>query len=582
MKSFLSNFLASTLGTIAAVVILLALVRIALTGEGPPALRDGTILVLGPEVAIDDQGGAPPWEELARGAAIPVPLHRAVAALDAAASERRIVGLLLADGGPRVEDWTQRRELRAALERFRAAGKKLWAHAGSWDTASWFLASGADDLSIEPLGLFELPGFAFRMVYFAEALRKLGVTVQTTRVGKFKSAVEPFTLDRSSAENDEQLRAILEDLQDSVYREAAAARGLEPSALGAFALERGACAGEEAVERGLLDRVLPMPALLGELEATGGGDGGGGFRQIAFGDWLQRQREPRGGDRTVAVVFAEGEIVDGESEEQIGGATLSRELRALRRDSEVDAVVIRVDSPGGSAAASDMVLQEVRLLAAEKPVVVSMGGVAASGGYWISCQATRIVADPATITGSIGVLGLMPDVSGGLERLGVTVNVVRTSPWADALGPFRARDAAELARVQEFVDAVYDGFLDRVAVGRGLSRERVHEVAQGRVWSGADAVALGLADSLGGIGDAVRIAAELAGAGVEGYRVRWHDREPSAFERALESAFRGPPQPVAELPASLEAAAREARALGLAGSARPAALARLPFSLRVR
>ncbi|MDA1260666.1 MAG: signal peptide peptidase SppA, partial [Planctomycetota bacterium] len=377
--------------------------------------------------------------------------------------------------------------------------------------------------------------------------------------------------------------AVLEDLEASVAAEAADARGITADALRAFIRERGWCGAEEAVERGLLDRVLHFGDLLEELEtAAGVDDDTGSFRQVGFVDWVARQRAPRGGSRTIAVLYAEGEILDGEGAGAIGGNSFSRKLRALRDDDEVDAVVLRVDSPGGSAAASELILQEVQRLKQRKPVVISMGGVAASGGYWISCQASRIVADPATVTGSIGVLGLMPNAAPALARLGIHVSTVRTSPYADALSLFRARDEAEMGRVQEFVDAIYETFLDRVAEGRGLPRERVHELAQGRVWSGTDAAEFGLVDALGGLGDAVRIAAQLAGAGADGYRVQWHDRAPGLLDRAMQDFFQGAPQPIAALPASLEAAAREAWSLIRGGGARPAVLARLPFSLRVQ
>lgn len=583
MRAFLRNFFASVIGTLVAVFLLLSLVQVAFSPGAPPPVDRGAILVLGPETAINDHGGAPAWSDLARGAAIPVPLHAAVAALDAAAAEERISGVFLHDGGPRVEDWTQRRELRAALDRVRAAGKRVWAHSGAWDAGSWYLASGADSLSAEPLGQFEYSGFAFQMFYFAEALEKLGVQVQVTRVGKYKSAIEPFVLRRSSPENEEQLSALLEELERSVAKEAAAARGRTAEDLIAFSRERGWCSPTEAVARGWLDRVVQFGELVEELAAAAGeAADGGSFRQIGFTDWVARQRPARRGSVTVAVIFAEGEILDGEGGGAIGGDSLARELRALREDEEVDAVVLRVDSPGGSAAASELILQEVIRLKQRKPVVASMGGVAASGGYWISCQATQIVADPATITGSIGVLGLLPDVSPALARLGVHVSTVRTSPYADAMGFLRARDQGEMARVQEFVDQIYETFLDRVAAGRGLPRERVRELAQGRVWSGAAAAEHSLVDALGGLEDAVRIAAKLAGAGADGYRVQWRDEEPGMLDRAVQEYLNGPQHPVAQVPAALEAAAREAWSLLGSGGSRPAVLARLPFSLRLR
>ncbi|MEK7862710.1 MAG: signal peptide peptidase SppA, partial [Chloroflexota bacterium] len=357
------------------------------------------------------------------------------------------------------------------------------------------------------------------------------------------------------------------------------ARGVDPVTLSAFIRERGWSSGEEAVERGFLDRVAPFDQVLQELQDAAGKDKeSGSFRQVDIADWVARQRPPHDGDRLVAVLYAEGEILDGESTSAIGGHTLSRALRALREDDEVDAVVLRVDSPGGSAAASDLILREMQLLRERKPVVVSMGGVAASGGYWISCHASRIIADPATITGSIGVFGMMPDLSPLLARAGVRVSTVRTSPFADATSMLRSRNAQELERVQQVVDGIYEGFLDRVSSGRNLPRERVHEIAQGRIWSGADAVELGLVDSLGGLMDAVSAAADLVG-GV-GYSVRWMDKEAGPLDRAVQEIFQGSAEPVARIPEALLAAARDAWALANIGADRPALLARLPFNLR--
>jgi protease-4 len=583
MKEFLRTLLACVIAVMIALYLLLVILRAGLSGEGIAPLPKTAILVLGPDVVVNDAGGAPAWSDAAQGAAIPVPLRRLVDALDAAAAEERIVGILLHEGGPQCEDWAQLRELRAALARFRSSGKPIWAYATAWDEPSWYLGTTAEEVLIAPLGLFECNGFAAEMFYFADALAKIGVNVQTTRVGKYKSAVEPFTLSQSSAENDEQMQAVLASLENAFLDDCAAARRLEPAALRAFMQSGGVCSAPEAVERGFLDKVAPWDEMLDTLGKRAGVDpDSGSFQQISCADWLTKAEDGRRGDVLVAVVHASGDIVDGESTVQVGGATLARRLRELRLDPEVHAVVLRVNSPGGSALASEVIRREVELLRAVKPIVVSMGGLAASGGYWISCSATRILAEPSTITGSIGVLALLPDFSPLMERVGVHVSTVRTAPYADAMSVFRARTPEELAGVQEVVDDIYAAFLDRVAAGRNLSRERVDEIAQGRIWSGTDALELGLVDAIGSLGDAIRAAASLGGAVDGRFRVRGGEREPSPVDLMLSDLLGGGSEPLAVIPASLLQAAREAWSQAQDAAAGPVLLARLPFRLTIR
>lgn len=583
MKEFLRTLVACVIAVLIALYLLLVILRAGLAGEGIAPLPKTAVLVLGPEVVVNDAGGAPALSDAAQGAAIPVPLRRLVDALDAAAAEDRIIGILLHDGGPQCEDWAQRRELRAALARFRTTGKQIWAYSTGWDEASWYLATAADEILIAPLGLFECNGLAAEMFYFADALAKIGVNVQTTRVGKFKSAVEPFTLSRSSPENDEQVRAVLDSIETAFLEDCAGARQLELAELRAFAAAPGICEAEEAVRRGFVDRVAPWDELLTTLKERAGTDRDtGSFQQVSCADWLTKAQDERRGEVLVAVVHASGEIVDGESSMQVGGATLARSLRAARLDPEVDAVVLRVNSPGGSALASEVIRREVELTRAAKPIVVSMGGVAASGGYWISCSATRILAEPATVTGSIGVLALLPDFSPLLDRAGVHVSTVRTAPGADSMSLFRARSEAELAQIQAVVDGIYEGFLDRVAAGRKMPRERVEEIAQGRIWSGTDALALGLVDAIGSLGDAVRAAADLGGAVDGRYRVRGDERAPSVVELMISDVLGGGSEPLALIPGSLLGAAREAWSLAREAGAGPVLLARLPFRLTIR
>ncbi len=594
MKNFVREVLASLLALVFGFWILY---QVTLAGLGGPpllTLPERAVLVLGPDLLVGDAGEQPSPAAMAlEGAPRVLALRKVVAALDAAAERDAFVGLLLVDGGPRVSGWAQRFELRDALERFRDRGKHVWAQADSWDEASYLLGSVADEIAIGPLGWFEWNGFSAKRFYFGELLDRLGVRVQVVKVGRYKSAVEPFLRDDMSPEAREQLVAYLDDLQAEVEERVAEGRkDLDPSDFAALRLGDGFLTAEDAVAGGWVDRVATRGDLVGDLASfTGWDEDLDSFRQVSFLDWYDRSGwEPplvrhEGTGPLVAVVYAEGEIVDGESKEGVGGETLARRLRALLHDDDVDAVVLRVDSPGGSAAASEVILRALVELDQAKPVVVSMGSLAASGGYWIACRARLVLAEPTTLTGSIGVFGLLPDVSPLLDELGIHVDGVASGPHADLLSPYRSRSEEELAQVQGFVDAIYELFLDHVSEGRGLPRERVAEIGGGRIWSGVDAVELGLVDRLGGLDDAIAAAAELAGAEGDRYRVEGLEAAPEPWELALWTWLGGPPRPVAALPPSLRAVCRAV--LGGAGAAsrsaaRPPVLARLPFHLEVR
>jgi protease-4 len=390
-------------------------------------------------------------------------------------------------------------------------------------------------------------------------------------VGRFKAAVEPFTRRDMSPENRAQTRSYLDDMWSEVKRGIAESRGVDTVALQSIVDAQGIILPADAKTARLVDRVAYFDEVLADLEQLAGvrrppGDSAKGDEKREGRDaLLDRPRLPQvtmeeyapiattaarrtGADHAIAIVYAEGDIVDGSGGSGlIGGDALARELRRVRTDSKIKAMVLRVNSPGGSATASETIRRELALIGRTKPVVVSMGTVAASGGYWISTASTRVFAEPNTITGSIGVFSLVPNFKSLANRQGITFDTVTTGRFADMFTVTRPRTPEEMAVLQRSVDAVYDAFIERVATSRKLSPDSVRAVADGRVWSGADAMRIGLVDSLGGLDAALRSA--VAQAKITGdYDVREYPRPQGAGDMLAE-LLGSTPEPVARIDA---------------------------------
>ncbi|GHB99322.1 signal peptide peptidase SppA [Cerasicoccus arenae] len=410
-------------------------------------------------------------------------------------------------------------EVREALEKFKKSGKPIYAYMVDPSMKDYYLMSIADRVYMNPFGLISLNGIAAEGIYLGDAFKKYGIGVQATKVGKYKSAVEMFTGNAMSPADREQLTALIEDLWQEIITDIASARGASRSELLQQSNEQGFFIGAKAKEIGLVDQVAYFDQVIEELKEKYEVDEElNSFRQIALSDYIRRHGFRAEGapiwpsSPQIAVIYAEGEIVDGEGySDQIGGDRLSRWIRQLRLDDDVAAIVLRVNSPGGSAVASELIQREVREARKEKPVVVSMGSMAASGGYWISVYSDQIFADPATITGSIGVFGLVPNLKELANEHGVTFDGVKTSQYADLFTVSRPKTESEMALIQQFTDHIYDEFINKVAEGRGLPLEEVQTIAQGRVWSGADALKVGLVDQIGGLTDAIKFAVTAAG-----------------------------------------------------------------------
>jgi protease-4 len=356
---------------------------------------------------------------------------------------------------------------------------------------------------------------------------KYGIGVQVSRAGKYKSFGEPFTRKDMSRESREETEKLLGDLWGSIVADLAEARGLTPGAIQAIVDAEGLIRPEAAKLGKLVDRIAYRDQVIAEIRAKTGAAAGEkiAFKQISVASYAKiskdvadlvktRDVSTPGGRGRIAIVYAEGDIVDGDGDiGNVGGIEFAREIRRLRQDTNVKAIVLRVNSPGGSASASENIGREVQLAQKSKPVIVSMGSYAASGGYWISAYADRIFAEPTTVTGSIGVFGLQFDVQKLANNVGITFDSVKTGRYADMLTISRPKTDAELEVTQRMIDWTYGEFLRKVSEGRNLSPAVVAEIAQGRVWSGLEAKKLGLVDELGGLDSAVQFAAEKAGLG---------------------------------------------------------------------
>jgi protease IV len=602
MKAFFASFIGTLLALFAFAVVSVILVFggfaiLASMGEEAKVTRfeQGSYLVL--NLDGTNLTDAPPLVESGGFAAIlagdtpqVLSLRKAVRGLRHAAKDHRVrgvfvTGLFMPDGYG--TGFAALAELRAALAEVRAAGKPVKAYFDEVGTPELYLASVSGEIMLNPFGLVVMPGLASEPMFYAGAFEKWGVGVQVTRSGKYKGAIEPFVRRDLSPENREQLTVLLDDLWSVIRRDIAADRGISTDDLQALVDAEGLISPESAQKAGLVTSLGYRDEIIDQLRGETGAEAGQPFKQVAFADYLKQIHEAKG-DTKVAVVYAEGEIVDGEGAEgEIGGAAYARELRALRENDEIGAVVLRVNSPGGSAGASEEMLRELRLLRDTKPVVVSMGSYAASGGYWISVFGDKIFAAPTTVTGSIGVFGVQFDIQKLGETIGLTWDRVQTGEKAGLLTAARPKTPSELAVFQRLVDRTYDEFLARVAEGRGLEKAEVDRIAQGRVWSGDQAVGLKLVDEIGGLADAIAHAATLAK--IEGEPAIYEYPGTRPLAEALAELFDDRISPETSLGASMRGplgvAARAAEAqveqLGRYNDPR-GVYARLPLDLRVR
>lgn len=525
MNNFIKQTLASLIGNLLGLTIfsglstvgfLLILIAVASSQNSAPTVKDKSVLVFDLSMKITDS--EPSSDELLQKTLSGVDgnsitLRKVVETLDKAGRDQRIVGIYIDGSNANSEvGYASLREMRQALEKFRKTGKKIIAYSTDWNEREYYLSSVANQIVVNPMGAMEMNGLSSQPMFLAGALQKYGIGVQIVRVGKFKGAVEPLILDKLSPENREQTQKLLDDIWGEWRRAVGKSRNIEPQKLQAIANNQPILEATAAQANGLVDKTAYQDQVFTDLKKlTGQPEKDQKLTKISLGDYAEVPGESVDSDHKIAVVYAEGEIVNGSGNDgEIGGDRFAKIFSKIRENSQIKAVVLRINSPGGSATAAEIMQREIKLTRQIKPVIVSMGDVAASGGYWIASDSNRIFAEPNTITGSIGVFGVLFNGQKLGNNNGITWDTVKTSEYADQQTISRPKSAQELEVYQRSVDRIYNLFLQKVSQGRKLSTAKVAEIAQGRVWSGTAAKQIGLVDEIGGLNVAIEYAAKQA------------------------------------------------------------------------
>jgi protease-4 len=521
MNNFFKMLFASCLG-VALGLALLGLIGVfvigALAGQSskPKAVPSNTVLHLKfdklvPELTnnADMQSILEVSEEDLLG------LTDIVEALRRAKKDDHIKGIFLETDMSLISGFATTRVLRTALEDFKKSGKFIFSHGKFYLQNNYYLCSVADEIFINPLGICEVRGYSVQIPFYKNMIDRLGVNMQIYYAGKFKGATEPFRLDKLSAENRLQYKALLSDIYGVFLRDVATSRKLDIAGLRNTVDNYLADSPQNAVKSGLLDEIAFRDDVLARIRKKLGLKAKDNISMVTLEDYAKSNpaKKDYREKNKIAVVFAEGNIVDGKGANgAIGDSRYVKALEKILKDDKIKAVVLRINSPGGSALASENILHAVnRLKAAGKPIVVSMGDYAASGGYYIACQADSIFAESNTLTGSIGVFRIVPSMEKAISKnLGITFDSVNTGPYAAGLNLIFSQSPEEARKLQASTEEMYEVFLGHVAKGRKMSRDSVNAIAQGRVWSGSDARDIGLVDGIGGIDQAIASAARLA------------------------------------------------------------------------
>lgn len=521
MKGFFKTFLAVLLAMITLPLLMLWALGsfISSLEPAPVAVEPNSVLVLNLDENITDSPRMPTISTSSLSSmefVYSLSMLDVINALDAAAEDENIAALYLNfTGGGSIEGTAQIEELRSLLAEFKArSGKPVIAYNETYTQGTYWLSSVADKVYMNPQGGLDWRGLASQLLFYKKAIDKLGVDVQIVRHGTYKSAVEPYMLDKMSPANRRQTEAMVNDLWGAIVEDVAASRNVAPEELQRHAATLAIHSPERAVELGYIDGLKYQDEVVAELATITHTNEP---KMVTLGEYSKTVHSTKITPNKVAIIYADGEINDGEGGEGVvGGATTADQIRRAREDKRVKAVVLRVNSPGGSALASEVMWRELQLLGEEKPIVVSMANYAASGGYYISSPADYILAGRTTLTGSIGVFGLMVSGKDVLEdKLGITVDVAKTAPHADMGTMFRPLTAVEMDYMQRSVEDVYTTFVSHVAEGRGMTPEAVDAIGGGRVWCGVEAAQIGLVDGFGGLKKALAVAAEKAELGTD-------------------------------------------------------------------
>lgn len=546
MKDFLKFTLATITGIIVSSVLLffisiLVIVGMAASSESETVVKDNSIMKLSLNGMVCEREQSSPFDKLLGNETGVIGLDDILSSIKKAKENENIKGIYL-EAGALSSGFSSLQEIRDALADFKESGKFIVAYGDTYAQGAYYLASVADKVLLNPQGMIEWRGLASQPVFYKDLLEKIGVEMQVFKVGTYKSAVEPYIATEMSAANREQVNVFLSSIWSDMVKGTGESRGLTAETLNVLA-DRMLMfhPASESVECGLADTLIYKNDVRDYLKKRVGIDEDDKLNVLGLSEMINvKKNTPKDkSGNIVAIYYAEGEIVEEGSgssldmESNIASKKVIKDLRKLEEDDNVKAVVLRVNSPGGSAYASEQIWYAVSQLKKKKPVIVSMSDYAASGGYYISCNADSIVAEPTTLTGSIGIFGMFPNAKGLTDKLGLKFDVVKTNEYADFGTPTRPLNDGEKSLMQMMVNQGYDLFLTRCSEGRGIDKEELDKIAQGRVWTGRDAQRLGLVDELGGLDRALEMA--VAKAGIDAYTVMTYPGKASFLDALLNS-----------------------------------------------
>ncbi|MDO6605281.1 signal peptide peptidase SppA [Arenibacter palladensis] len=536
--NFLRNLLAAIIGCLIAfgIMFVMFLVLAALIGQGEDTVvvKDNSVLEIQLQTPINDYVGMDESNPFAGLFNVNQGLDEILHAIKVAKEDNKIKGISL-NNNVIMAGLSQTQAIRDALIDFAESGKFIYAYGDFYTQKDYYLASVAHEVYLNPVGALDFKGLSTEVLFFKDLQEKSGIKMEVIRHGKYKSAVEPFLANEMSEANRTQIKELLDALWHSMLTNISESRDISVEDLNHIADTLGTRTSKYAALSGLIDEVVYFDEYESMIKEKMGVDTADDLNYVPISDYIRTASKIKinSGTDKIAVIFAQGEIWYGEGgSDVIGQGIINDALKKAREDKNVKAIVLRVNSPGGSALASDIIWREIEITKQSKPVVVSMGDVAASGGYYIAAGADKIFAEPTTITGSIGVFGTIPNISELAENIGVNAEQVGTNKNSVDYSLFEPMNDSFRSNVLEGIEATYETFLDRVAQGRGITLAQADSVAQGRVWSGVDAKRLGLVDELGGLDEAIAAAAEMVE--LDNYGIRKLPKYKSDFEKLME------------------------------------------------
>lgn len=543
--NFFKTFLASLLAFIVAnfvwfFLFIIIIAGVAAIGSSSTIVEPKSVLKIDLSESIVDQPVNDPlagFDPMSMNVQKSVSNMQVMNAIESAAQDDNIEGIYINLTGAGTASAALLEEVRDYITAFKESGKFVVAYGEVYSQGGYYLASVADSIFLNPVGEMEWRGLAAQVMFYKGLLDKLGVEPQVFRHGTFKSAVEPYILNRMSPENRTQMETYVNSIWGTMVEDIAEERNLSIDSLNMFATDLSAMMAEDALANRMVDGLKYEDEVEDILREKLELDADEDITFVTLGEYIAaKPYTPTYSDNKIEVIYAEGQIVQGTSEQgTLGSSTLADQLAEARLDEEVKAVVLRVNSPGGSALASEVIWREMELLRQQKPVIVSMGEYAASGGYYISAPADAIIADATTLTGSIGVFGLMFNAEKALNnKLGITIDVAKTNPSADMGMPFRAVNSTERSKIMRSIEQIYSTFVNHVADGRNMTFDSVDAIGQGRVWTGNDGNRIGLVDEIGGLKYAIAVAADKAEC-LDDYMVRESMGEPTGLAALLSS-----------------------------------------------